>query len=117
MIEKSPESGRIILIASNEFLTDQTLQISRAIGSTRFLNSLQLVENTIDWSLEDRGLLSIRSRGHFTRTLYPMEADTRVFFEYLNYGLIVLGLFVVFVIDRSIRVRARQNYQQLLAAA
>ena len=117
VIEKSPESGRIILIASNEFLTDQTLQISRAIGSTRFLNSLQLVENTIDWSLEDRGLLSIRSRGHFTRTLYPMEADTRVFFEYLNYGLIVLGLFVVFVIDRSIRVRARQNYQQLLAAA
>ncbi|MDK1046442.1 MAG: GldG family protein, partial [Anaerolineales bacterium] len=50
VIERSPQSARIILFASNEFLTDETLRRSNRGGSERYLNSLQLLENAVDWS-------------------------------------------------------------------
>ena len=45
----------------------------------------------MDWSLEDAGLLSIRSRGNFNRTLPTLEHGTQLFWEYLNYGLALLA--------------------------
>ncbi len=60
------------------------------IGSaegTVYANSLQMIANAVDWSLEDRALLAIRSRGHFNRTLPPLEESQRVTLEYSNYAL------------------------------
>ncbi len=111
VIDKSPESARIILFASNEFLTDETLRLSSAPRGTRYLNSIQLVENVIDWSLEDRGLLSIRSRGHFSRTLNALDKDKQMFWEYLNYGLALLGLLMVYAVYYFFRRRARRHYE------
>ena len=114
IIEKSPESARIILFASDEFLTDQTLNISAAGGSERFLNSLQLVEDAIDWSLEDRGLLAIRSRGHFARTLPSLDRGQQMFWEYLNYALAGAGLLLVYAGHRRSRARAELHYREVL---
>ncbi len=36
---------------------------------------MQLVQNLVDWSVEDTDLLTIRSSGAFARTLRPMEED------------------------------------------
>ncbi|MCB0338043.1 MAG: Gldg family protein [Bdellovibrionales bacterium] len=116
VIEKSPESARIILFSSNDFLADQTLQISAAIGSSRFMNSLQLVENALDWSLEDRALLSIRSRGHFSRTILPMSSMWKMFYEYLNYALVLFGLLCVYLVSRFLKSQARDRYKGILAA-
>ena len=96
VIEKSPETSRIILFSSNEFLTDQTLQISATGGTSRYLNSLQLIQNALDWSLEDRGLLSIRGRGHFSRTLYPLDHSQQLWWEYGNYFAALILLLLVF---------------------
>jgi len=80
-----------------------------------YLSTLQLVVNSIDWSLEDSGLLSIRSRGHFNRTLPPMEREQQLFWETLNYFLAALALLIIGLIHRM-RTRARQlSYLQLLA--
>lgn len=114
VIEKSPESARIILFASNEFLTDQTLNISSSVGGTTYQNSLLLAENAIDWSLEDRGLLAIRSRSHFSRTLYPLEKGDQMFWEYLNYGFALAGLMLVYAAYRLSRRKARIYYMELL---
>ncbi len=114
VIEKSPESSRIILFASNEFLTDQTLRLSASARGTEYLNSLQLMENAVDWSLEDRGLLSIRSRGHFSRTLYPLGRSSQIFWEYLNYGLALAGLILVYAVHRLSRRKALTHYRELL---
>ena len=73
-----PGLSRIILLASNTFLADASLELASGAGGTRYLNPLQLVANCIDWSLEDRDLLSIRGRGHFARTLLPMDKETRM---------------------------------------
>ena len=115
IITKSPDSARLIVFGSNEFVADSTLQISASAGSSRFLNSLQLVQNAIEWSLEDRGLLAIRSRGHFTQTLSPLERQEQLSWEYGNYFLALLGLFFVFTIYRSGRARTRSRYDSLLA--
>ncbi|MFV8781244.1 Gldg family protein [Microbulbifer sp. SA54] len=114
-ITRSPESARIILFASNDFLRDQVVRMSGAAAGGDYLNTLQLAANSVDWSLEDAGLLSIRARSHFNRTLPPMEQDSRLFWETLNYICALLALGLVALIQ-TMRNRARQQrYQQLLA--
>ena len=115
VIDKSPESARIILMASNEFLEDKTIKMTSSAGGMLYLNSLQLVANAVDWSLEDRGLLAIRSRSHFSRTLIPLTQQEQSFWEYLNYGFSLLGLLVIYLVYRFKRTRARKYYQQVLA--
>ncbi|WP_288131484.1 Gldg family protein [Microbulbifer sp.] len=114
-ISRSPESARIILFASNDFLRDQVVRMSGAAAGGDYLNTLQLAANSVDWSVEDAGLLGIRARGHFNRTLPPMEQDSRLFWESLNYIAALLALGIVALIQH-LRNRARQQrYQQLLA--
>ncbi|MFQ5849328.1 MAG: Gldg family protein [Candidatus Binatia bacterium] len=116
IIDKSPESARILLFASNEFLADQTLQIARVAGGERFINSLELIENAVDWSLEDPALLSIRGRGQFSRTLNPMTNAQRAFWEYLNYAVVIFGLVIVYVLHRAYQGHLRDHYRQMLEA-
>ncbi len=110
VIEKSPESARIILFSSNDFLRDQVLGMLGSAQQTEYLNTLQLVNNAVDWSMEDRGLLSIRSRGHFSRTLPPMTRSSQMFWEYLNYGLVILTIISIAFIERRRRVRKQKQY-------
>ena len=114
VLERSPESARIILLASNTFLADTSLDLASGAGGTRYLNPLQLVANSIDWSLEDRDLLSIRGRGHFARTLLPMGKEERMVWEYLNYGLAAFGLLIVWGLRRWIKARTRRREQLLI---
>jgi ABC-2 type transport system permease protein len=114
LVDRSPESARIILFASDTFLTDQTLQFAATATRTQYLNPIQLVENAVDWSLEDRGLLGIRSRGHFSRMLESLSTGTQAFWEYLNYGLALLGLAGVYLGYRYSRRRALRHYREVL---
>lgn len=115
VIERSPESARIILFSSNDFLRDTIIQMAGSAGGSEYLNTLQLTANTVDWSLEDAGLLSIRARGHFNRTLPPMENSAQMFWEYLNYILAALALGVVALVQRQRKKTAERNYLRLLA--
>ena len=114
VIEKSPSSARIVLFASNEFLTDQTIQISASGGTSRYLNTLQLMQNTLDWSLEDRGLLSIRGRGHFSRTLLPLERAQQLTWEYGNYIAALLLLLLVFSFYKMIHAQKISQHRALV---
>ncbi len=114
VITRSAESARLIVFASNEFVTDQTLQLVSSATRTLYRNSMQLLQNTVDWSLEDRELLSIRNRGHFSRTLPNLERQEQLFWEYLNYGLIGLGIILLFGINRTIKASTLQRYQSAL---
>lgn len=114
VIDKSSESSRIVLIASNDFASDQTLSISNAMARTEVIYPVQLVNNIVDWSLEDAGLLSISSRSHFSRTLPPMEKNEQVFMEYLNYCLALLGIIGIYFIIRWRKRVNQQRYQSLI---
>ncbi|MDH3347467.1 MAG: Gldg family protein [Desulfobulbaceae bacterium] len=114
LIERSPESARIILISSNMFLTDTSLQLASGAMRTKYENPLQLVENCIDWSLEDRGLLSIRGRGHFSRPLVSLVEGRQMFWEYLNYALVLLGLSLIWIVKKLSAKRAVARYRNIL---
>ena len=113
VIEKSPNISRIIVFASNEFLADDTIQISNMVGGTQYQKPLELVQNTLDWSTQDRTLLSIRSRSHFARTLVPLTDDNKRNWELINYALAILGLFLVYGIFRLKRQQINLQHQKM----
>jgi ABC-2 type transport system permease protein len=117
VIHRSPDSARIVLFASNSFLTDDMLDLAASGLGTRYLKPVELVENAIDWSLEERGLLAIRGRAQFSRTLEPLSREALVFWEYLNYGLAVLGLLLVWLIRRRVSAGARRRHAAVLGTA
>ena len=110
VISRSPESSKLLVFGSAEFLSDQTIGMISAATGSLYSNTLQLMSNVVDWTVEDSSLLTIRGRGHFNRTLPPMlDADQR-FWEYGNYVLTVLGIFFVFLINNRLgRVRERRH--------
>lgn len=116
-IAKSPDSARIILLSSSTFLSDTVLGIGSNIRRTGYLGPVQLVENAVDWSLEDRGLLEIRGRSHFSRALFPMTKSIQLFWEYTNYGLAFLGLFGLWVLRKIVTGRAEKKQLLLLKQA
>jgi ABC-2 type transport system permease protein len=115
VIERSPDSARIILIGSGSFLSDDILSLASQIGRTQYLAPLNFAQNLVDWSLEDRGLLALRARGGlFSRTLEPVKAGKQMMWEYLNYALALLGLGIVYLVRRHLRELANRRYLEML---
>jgi ABC-2 type transport system permease protein len=114
VIEHSPESARIILFSSNDFLSDQVIQLAEASTNSEHLGGLQLMQNTVDWSVADQNLLGIRSRGHFNRTLFPLKPDQQLFLESGNYLLAILFLVALAVLQTYLRrKKSRRYYNEL----
>ena len=116
VINHSPETARLIVVASNDIYRDQIVSMLGSVQGGAYLNSLQLAVNTVDWALEDEGLLTIRSRGNFNRTLEPMPADQQQFWEYLNYALALAGLFILWAMYQYQNRARRARFETLLAA-
>ena len=85
-----------------------------AAGGSEYLDSLQLMANTVDWALDDSGLSSIRARGHFNRTLPPMSHGEQLFWEYFNYILAALALLVIIMVQRWRKNIRLKNYATML---
>ena len=116
-LDKSPDSARIVVFGSNNFLTDIAVSIGTSVNQTEYLEPLQLVANTVDWVLEDQGLLDIRGRSHFSRPLVPLSKDMQLFWEYFNYVLAIIGLVVVWIINRFWRTNTARKRLELLQHA
>ena len=117
VIERSPESARLIVIGSSSFIADQTLGMIGAADGTRYANSVQFVANLVDWAVEDQALLTIRGRGHFNRTLPPMDENAQRVWEYANYAVAVLAVFGAFVLHFAWRARRRRRQAAWLEEA
>jgi ABC-2 type transport system permease protein len=115
LVQHSPESARIVLYASNDFMDDQILNAVVTASGTQYLGPLELFMNTLDWALQDDQLLQIRSRAHFNRTLPPMERRAQVLIEYFNYGLAVLWLVLLAGAHWLRKIMRRRRYAKGLA--
>ncbi len=115
VIARSSDSARLVVIASNAFARDMVIALASQGLGTRYTRQLELIENAIDWSLQDKRLLSIRSRAGFARTLLPMDHQTQLFWEWLNYALALLGLALVWLWRWQSARRRREQYQRVLA--
>lgn len=108
-IENSPDAARLVVIGSAEFLNDIVFQLSSNLTRDRYLNTLQFMQNTVDWSVEDLDLLTIRSRGTSARVLNPLTESQQSFWEGANYVLALLALVGLGLIWRW----RRQNEQPM----
>ena len=115
LLERSPESARIVLYASNDFLDDQILSSLVATTGTQYLGPLELFMSTLDWALQDDQLLTIRSRAHFNRTLPPMERRSQMLIEYFNYGLAILWLLLIALVTWLQSIMRRRRYARSLS--
>ena len=116
LIDRSPESARLIVLGSGAFLADQTVRTIGSADGTIYTNSLELMANIVDWAVEDESLLSIRGRGHFNCTLRPMADEQQRIWEYGNYGLALAGLALVFGISYRRRTTRERDYRAQLQA-
>lgn len=115
VIERSPDSARIVLIGSSSFLSDEFLEVISGVDRTQYQTPMRFAENLVDWSLEDRQLLALRGRGgQFSRTLPPMSETDQMNWEYANYALALLGLLAVFLFRRFARASAQRRYSAIL---
>jgi ABC-2 type transport system permease protein len=97
-IASSPETARLVVIGSAEFLDDIVFEISSTLTRDRYLNSLQFLQNAVSWSTEDLELLGIRSRGTSARVLVPMTEREQSFWEGANYVVALLALVTVGIV-------------------
>jgi ABC-2 type transport system permease protein len=107
LISRSPESARLLVVASNDFASDQVLSGVIAAAGTQYFGPLEFLLNAVDWALEDSSLMQIRSRAHFNRTLPPLEQAVQARIEYGNYLaalLILAGLYGLWRLQRSARI-------------
>jgi ABC-2 type transport system permease protein len=105
-IEFSPETSRLVVVGSAEFLDDIILDLSSQMIGESYRNNLKLVQNAVAWSTEDVDLLEIRARGTASRVLYPLSEQAQSFWEAANYVLALLALVAVGVV---INVRYRNE--------
>ncbi len=102
-VHQSPEATRLVLLGSSEFLDDVVLQLSSSLNPEGSLHSLQLMQNAVDWSVQDLNLLGIRARGTQARILRPLSESDQRFWEVSNYVaglLILLGIGLVWNLRR-----------------
>ena len=98
LLARASEAARIVLYSSNDFLDDQVLRAQVMASGTQYLGPLELFLNSLDWALQDNELLSIRSRGHFNRTLPSMDSRAQAIIEALNYTAAVVWLLIIALI-------------------
>ncbi len=92
LVDQSPESARLVVFGSSEFLDDVILNLSRSMSADRYLLNLQFLENAVDWAVEDDDLLSLRARGTYTRLLRPLEEREQTAWEAANYAVALIAL-------------------------
>ena len=73
VIDKSPESARLFVFGSNTFLSIRRSSMIGSAEGTVYGNSLQLIANAVDWSLEDPSV----ARDPLARPLQPHAAAAR----------------------------------------
>jgi len=115
VIERSPPSARIVLVGSNEFASDLALTLVSEGMGTFYSKPLEFMQNVIDLSLEDQGLLSIRGRTQFSRTLVSMVSHRQAMWEYLNYGIALAGLLGIWLWRRWVQRSSLARFHTLLA--
>lgn len=91
-IASSPDSARLVVVGSAEFVNDTVLQLSSQLSQDRYLHNLQFVQNSVDWSVEDLDLLGIRSGGSYAHVLAPMTEQDQQFWELVNYAFALVAL-------------------------
>ena len=95
MFDTSPPNTRVVIFGSGDFINDTFLELSQTMSEQRYISNLQFVQNAIDWAVKDEGLLKLRGRTIYVRLLDPMPDSQQKIWEYVNYGVMIIGLLLI----------------------
>ncbi len=110
VLARSPEGSKLVVIASNSFASDTALELASQGQGSYYTQPIALVQNALDYALEDEALLSLRGRSALNRTLIPLTPEAQQGWESLNYGAAVLGLVGVALWRRHRRRRLSDRF-------
>jgi ABC-2 type transport system permease protein len=123
-INQSSTNSRLVVFGSTGFIDDFALQLSSRLTQDYVVNNLRLLQNAVDWSVEDTDLLAIRSRGSATRILIPMDTNQQTFWEisiYVIEAILLFGLYAFWQIrkrkNKSISILSLQSKQSRRGAS
>ncbi|MBK1693333.1 ABC transporter permease [Chromatium weissei] len=116
VVETSPATARLIVIGSASFLSDTAISLASEAMQSNYLKPLEFMQNAVEWALEDRGLLSLRGRGQFSRLLMPLSSQAQMLWESLNDLLALSGLALVYGLARWMRIRRERELAAILNA-
>lgn len=117
VIERSPESARLVVIGSSQFVSDTSIRLLSSASGSLYNNSLQFLANIVDWSVEDSSLMSIRGRGKFNRTMPPISENAQFAWELTIYAISLIGILATFLIAWMLQRRRHQKYETWLGDA
>ncbi|MGZ0707908.1 Gldg family protein [Coraliomargarita sp. W4R53] len=115
VIQRSSDSARLVVIGSNSFAEGSALGLTSQSMGVEYTAPLEFMQNVVDWSLDDAGLLAIRGRSQLARTLEPMDEKEMRRMELSNYGLAIGGLGLVWLVRYLCRRKRAAHYQKILA--
>jgi ABC-type uncharacterized transport system involved in gliding motility auxiliary subunit len=99
-------TGRLVVVGNGEFATDQWVRNAP--------QNVTFVLNTVDWLVQDEGLIGIRSKDRSPPPLVFESAALRDFVRYGNvYGIPLLIIVAGFVRLLNRRQAKRQQYVPL----
>lgn len=113
-LKSSVSEGRVIVLGSSELVSDIMFQIASSMQSEQHAGNMQLVQNLVDWTVEDTDLLSIRTAGPFARTLRPLGESEA---EAVELGVWIMVLVPVLFVVAIPRIRRRNTQPIPLTAA
>jgi ABC-2 type transport system permease protein len=102
-INQSPDSARIVVFGSATFIDDFVFNINSNVSQTKYLSSVSLFQNAVDWTVEDTDLLTIRSKNTQSRVLNELNEKQQNFWKVLNYGvalLVLIGIYIAWQYDK-----------------
>ena len=110
-------TGRLVLVGSSSLFTNNFLDQMTQILRNEYRRPIQFMQNLIDWSLEDQGLLNVlRKHTQFTRTLTTLDSQEKTRWEYFNYGLGAIGLLLIGLIRFLLNKRSKLRAMKILQA-
>jgi ABC-2 type transport system permease protein len=113
-LDRSPADARLVVIGSGIFLADSVIDLQSQAAGTRYLNSLQFVQNLVDRLFEEPGLLALRGRGDYARLLSPLTREQQQMRESVTVAAMLGGIVLIFLFTRLLGRRHARYLRQRL---
>lgn len=99
--------SRMLVIADGNFAINGPREQARQLQP----DNVSLFLNSVDWLFDDTGLVGLRTRGAASRPLDPVDANTRLWLKYGNFGLPIV-LVIIYGLVRGYRNRIRRRRRE-----
>lgn len=105
MVNESPASSRLVVIADSDFISDQYVNLGLRSGLQLYVANLAYALNIVDWLAQDETLAQVRNKGMQSRPLDQVKEGTVTLIKAGN----IVGLPLLLLLIGLIRWRLRSS--------